>query len=371
MTTYALKQSVRRGFLDKINWPFRKNRYKTGAQFVHQLAVLTRADMPLFQAMEVMERQASSVYSDEFRRVITRIKDDIHNGIDLHRALQRHDRYFAPLMIALIRVGIETGRLGYVLGKLDTYLNRQQTYRKKLGSAMLYPGIVLGVAFITVGFLLIFLVPMFSELFAGTGTTLPGFTRMLLSISTAVSSYWWVGIGFVIMLYFMGKYLLTKPAVQRQVYRMLLRVPFIGEAVQLYHLQVYSDILHTLLGNGMPLLDALYVCRDVNRNSYFNRLFSRIIAQVKEGIPLATTLRTVPMIPVEMLELVHIGESSGELEPMLGTIAGQYGDDLESLLDNVGSVLEPVLIVMVGLVVAVILIGMYLPIFELSTGMQF
>lgn len=359
---------------DQLRQVFRlspKTHHNVGARFIHQLTTLVSAEMPLYQSLQVIHRQAGDTYGNQFATVLSRLLHDVHAGVDFHRALARHERYFPPLVIAMVQVGQESGRLSEVLLKLDEYLSRQDKYRKQVLSALMYPAVVLGVAVITVIFLLIFLIPMFSELLEGSGVALPGFTALLLHTGEFISGYWFLLLLGLWLVGLLIRYLRQQPAIQRKMGVLIPKFPFLGSTLTAYYTQIYTDILGTLLRNGMPLVPALKTCARVSQGTVLRGLFQRAIARLEEGETFSRVLRRIPMIETETVELLTIGEETGEFASIFSQIATSHGRELERQLDNVGSILEPLLIIVVGLVVGVILVGMYLPIFQLSSGMQF
>jgi len=351
--------------------PFQWKKYKYGNKFVQQLSILIQAQLPLYQALQIIEDRSASTFNQAFGHCIHVIKRDIHNGIELHIAVRKWSRYFSPLTVSLLRVGAESGQLGEVLTRLSNYISRSSDYKKKFGKALIYPAVVMGVAVVTVIFLLLYLVPLFSDLLQNSGVPLPGFTQGLLSISQILSEYWYLIGLFVIGFLIFVRLPMVKKRIDRVVFHFLPKIPFWGEMAVLYFVQIYLNVLALFLKNGIPLLDGLQTCQEITSSHQMQKFFQHIIYQFKEGKPLYHILSDSPLQDSEWIALIRIGENAGELLPMFQQIARQSGEQIEQTMDTIGAALEPILIIVVGVIVGAVIIGMYLPIFSLSTGASF
>ncbi len=268
-------------------------------------------------------------------------------------------------------MGEESGRLKEVTLEINTYMDSQEKYLKKVKSALTYPIVVIGVAILTVIFLMMFLLPVFAEMYGDMGMALPGFTQVLLNMG---NHFGWVLLGVFITIIFFGFILKTwmnSNSFKGNYIKRLRKTPIIGLVMNQLVLVYYLKILITLQESGLTLLKSLEICKSIARSSFTNGLFTFIIRRIKEGHSFSTLITQINIVEPEFGHILSISEETGEFLGAFNQIHDTISLDLETKLESVSSLLEPVIIVFLGLLVGAILVGMYLPIFELSSTTSF
>lgn len=344
---------------------------KDAEQFIRQLSMLLNADFTLYKSLQVISRSRSRVYSRRFRQIITRIIEDVHNGKSFNASTEKFPECFSPIMITLIKIGEESGNLAIVLNELTIYLDRKSKYQKKVKTVLSYPLVVLSISFITVLFLMIFILPAFAEMFAGFGSEIPGLTKALIVISNFIVKYGWLLILLLIFCVWSFKKSLTAHRVEQFFYRFIVNTPIAGNIAIKIKSQFYANIIATLLENGIKMNQVLTQCRDVTENIVLKTLFDQALAKFSEGVTLSEALSVFREFPEDALQIIAIGEESGNLATAFRKIDDTLGKEIEATLDGLTSMLEPIIIIFMALIVGSILIAMYLPIFEISTNLNF
>jgi len=328
-----------------------------------QLSTLIGAGVPVVEALAAVGEQSDR---PAVTQVLSHVRDQVTQGTPLADALAEYPAVFPDLYVGMVRAGEAAGALELVLERLATYTEAQTRLAAKVRNALAYPVLMTVVSTGIVGFLLGFVVPRVTRIFADQKQTLPLLTRILLGISEAVASSWWV---FVLLAAGAVAWLLAarrRPAWRLWLDRRLLTMPVVGPIVTRVAVARFARTLATLLGNGIPLLAALEVASGVAGNRALQAAIDDARTAIREGQSVATPLRQSGLIPPLVTHMIAVGERSGELEAMLGKVADSYEQEVESTLGALTAVLEPATIVVMGGIVLFIVLAILLPIFEIN-----
>lgn len=335
--------------------------------FGQELAALLKAGLPLFQSLDVMlERQRDPV----FRQSLTTVREKVKSGVALSDAFRQEGELYPPIFSASLVAGERSGSLDGVLRRFTQHLRLNQSLKKKAIAASIYPIVLLGMMFILVAILLVFVIPQFQTFFEGLGAELPLPTRILMAVSTAVQANIEsivLGVGVAVGGFWYWRRREDSPVVLD---RMLLRLPYIGGLMRMYATSQLMRTLSTLLAGGLPLLNAI----DVAAASVGNRAMSQALRgateRIREGASLTVALESTGMLEALPLEMVKVGEQTGALGDMLGAIAEFYDEELDTRMATVLSLVEPVLLVLMAIIVAAMLLAFYLPMFQAISAVQ-
>jgi len=328
-----------------------------------QLSTLLAAGVPVVEALAAVGEQSDRPVVTQ---VLSHVRDRVTQGTPLAEALADYPTIFPEIYVGMVRAGEAAGALDLVLERLATYTEAQSRLNAKMRNALAYPVLMTLVSSGIVAFLLGFVVPRVTRIFADQKQTLPLLTRVLLGVSNAVATYWWL---LAILAIGGGLWLLAarrRPAWRLWFDRKLLTLPLIGPVMTRIAIARGARTLATLLGNGIPLLHALDVAAGVAGNSALAQAIEDARTAVREGQSLAAPLRQSGLVPPLVTHMIAVGERSGELEAMLGKVADAYEAEVESLLGTLTAVLEPITIVVMGGIVLFIVLAILLPIFEIN-----
>jgi general secretion pathway protein F len=328
-----------------------------------QLATLLAAGMPVVEALGAVSEQTERPL---LARTLSHVRNSVTQGAALADALAEHEAVFPPLYVGMVRAGETAGALDLVLQRLATYTEAQARLRSKVRAALAYPILMTVVSTGIVGFLLGFVVPKVTRIFADQQQALPLLTRTLLWISEFIAGFWWLGALAIAVLATSWLAALRRPGGRLWLDRRLLALPLLGPVVMRVAVARLARTLATLLANGIPLLPALEVAEEVVGNAALGQAIAEARTAIREGQSLGGSLRESGLFPTLLVHMIAVGERSGELEAMLGKVADAYEQEIESTLSTATAVLEPALIVVMGGVVLFIVLAILLPIFEIN-----
>ncbi len=344
----------------------RKKAIKAGdiAIFLRQMATMMSAGVPLVQALEIVGRGHENPSVGE---MIMGIKTHIEAGNSFAAGLGQFPLYFDDLVVNLVDAGEKSGTLETLLDKVATYKEKTEAIKKKVKKALTYPAAVIVVAFIVTGILLYFVVPQFQDLFQGFGADLPAFTQMVINLSKFVQDKWWMmllGIGGVGYAFFEGKRRSAK--FRRFLDRVLLKLPIVGDILYKSAVARYARTLSTMFAAGVPLVEAMVPVAKASGNIVFQDAIMVMRDQVATGQQLNLTMQMSGMFPNMATQMVAIGEESGALDSMCAKVADFYEAEVDNLVDALSSLLEPLIMSVLGVLVGGLVVAMYLPIFKLG-----
>jgi type IV pilus assembly protein PilC len=332
------------------------------ATFATQLSVMLEARVSLQQALEVLIVQTQN---DRLKEIVRDVAKVVRHGNPLHQALMRHPRVFDPLFVVTVEVGQETGRLAEVLAHLAEHLEKMANLKRKLTQAMTYPVLVASVAFCSVMFLLVFIVPSFAELFSSFQKELPPITQLVVSVSGFVTEYGWYAAGGLALTASVLYFFLDWRSIGKKVAFSSLRLPVVGEILIRTQVARFCRTLATLLGAQVSLVKALEVSQRSLWIEGMRHEVTQILRSVRHGRSIADPLNASEFFPPMVSQMIAVGEETSELDRMLFKVAAYYERELDAKIDVLSSLIEPVVVLLLGFVVAGILISMYLPMFEL------
>ena len=339
-----------------------KVKLKDLAIFSRQLSVLIDAELPLIQSLNILAEQTKNKY---FKRVIKDVRGDVEAGSTLNQAMKKFPKVFDNLFCNLVASGEQSGSLDIMLRRLAEYLEKIVKLRSQVRQAMIYPSSVLGFSVLVVIFMMWKVIPVFASIFIDLGAALPTLTLIVLGISNFVQKYiLFIFLGFI-GLFFLFRYL-KKTDTGRKVFdRFVLSMPLFGKLLQKVALSRVTRTLSTLLSGGVPMLECLEITSATAGNVIIENNIMKSRALVAEGKSLTDAFKEVGQLPFMLIQMVGVGEATGTLDEMLAKLATFYDEEVETSVGALLSILEPVLLIFVGLMVGTIVVSMYLPIFTL------
>ena len=333
--------------------------------FTRQLSTMMSAGVPLVQAFEIIGRGHENPGMQE---LILAIKADVESGSTLADSLRKHPVHFDELVCNLVSAGEQAGILEGLLDKIATYKEKTESMKAKIKKALTYPIAVIIVAFIVTAILLIFVVPQFQSLFEGFGADLPAFTLMVVHLSGWMQANWWLAlIGVAGIVYGFKQASLRSPKFRHTLDRMTLKAPIFGGIVTKAIIARYARTLSTMFAAGVPLVDAMESVAGAAGNEVYKIGILQIRDSVATGQQLQLAMTQTGLFPNMVVQMVAIGEESGSLDAMLGKVADFYEEEVDDAVDNLSSLMEPIIMSVLGILVGGLIVAMYLPIFKLGS----
>jgi type IV pilus assembly protein PilC len=343
----------------------RKVKDRSIAIFTRQLATMIDAGLPLVQSLEILAVQQENKV---FKGIIREIREDVEGGSTFAGALKRHPRVFSELYTNLVVAGEEGGILDNILNRLANYIEKAETLKKKVKSALVYPSTIVGVAVIVVMILMIFVIPVFESMFKSAGQSLPLPTLIVLAMSKFVKSYILFIIPAVgVLIFLLRRYYKTENG-RGVIDSLLLKAPVFGPLFQKIAVARFSRTLGTLVSSGVPILDGLNIVSRTSGNKTIETAILKARSSIKEGETIAEPLSRSSVFPPMVIQMISVGESTGALDSMLSKIADFYEDEVDVAVANLTSLLEPLLMMFLGVVIGGVVISMYLPIFQMASA---
>jgi len=334
------------------------------AVFSRQLATMLAAGIPLVQGFEII---GAGHEKPAMQRLILDIKSDVEGGTSLHEALAKHPLYFDDLYINLVEAGEQAGALEGLLDKIASYKEKTEALKKKVKKALFYPAAVLAVAVVVTIILLIFVIPQFESLFKGFGADLPAFTQMVINLSRFVQNDGIYIAAVVAALFWTFFYFKKRSKKMREFLdRMALKVPIIGPILNKAAIARFARTLSTMFAAGVPLVEALESVAGATGNIVYENAVMRMRDEVATGQRLQRAMETTELFPNMVVQMIAVGEESGSLDTMSGKVATFYEAEVDNAVDAMSSLLEPLIMVILGVLVGGLVIAMYLPIFKLG-----
>ena len=336
------------------------------AIFSRQMAVMMAAGVPLVQSLEIIGRGHENPSMGE---LVGAIKNEVEGGSALAEALGKHPLYFDDLFVNLVDAGEKSGALETLLDKIATYKEKTEALKAKIKKAMFYPAAVIVVAIIVTGILLYFVVPQFKSLFESFGADLPAFTLLVIGMSEFVQSYWWVILAVIVGTAYTFIYFKKRSRnFRRLLDRLSLKLPVVGNILYKAAIARFARTLSTMFAAGVPLVDAMTSVAKAAGNIVFEEAIIMMRDQVATGVQLNLTMAQSGIFPNMAVQMVAIGEESGALDSMCAKVADFYEAEVDNLVDSLTSLLEPMIMTILGVLVGGLVIAMYLPIFKLGAA---
>ena len=334
------------------------------AIFSRQLATMMKAGVPLVQSFEIVGNGHENKNMSE---LILAIKADVEGGSSLTEALRKFPLYFDDLYCSLVQAGEHAGILEAILDNVATYKEKSEAMKAKVKKALFYPAAVIIMAVIVVSILLLFVIPVFEDMFKNFGADLPAPTQFVVDMSRGLSEWWWLIFGSIGITIFLFSYFKKRSRKMREVLdRIILKVAVIGPIMEKASLSRYARTLQTMFAAGTPLVEALESVAGAVGNIVFEKAVISVQQEVSTGTTLNKSMMNTGVFPNMMIQMVAIGEESGALDTMLGKVADFYEAEVDNMIDALTSLLEPMIMAILGTVIGGIVVSMYLPIFQMG-----
>jgi type IV pilus assembly protein PilC len=335
--------------------------------FTRQFSTMINSGLPLVQALDILAKQSENPVLAEVTRAVV---FDVESGNTVADALSKHPKAFNDLYVNMVAAGEAGGILDTILMRLATFMEKNDALVRKVKGAMIYPGVIMSVAAIAICVLLIFVIPVFENMFGSVGLALPLPTRIVIAASRFLKGYWWA----VIAMAFAGmtafrKYNATSNG-KLQVDRMLLRMPVLGDVLRKSAVSRFTRTLGTLISSGVSILDGLEITAKTAGNRVISDAIMASRASIAGGDTISAPLAKSNVFPPMVISMIAVGETTGGLDEMLSKIADFYDEEVDAAVSNLLSMLEPIMIVFLGVVVGGMVVAMYLPIFDMINAVQ-
>jgi len=360
---------TRSGFLnleiDLDNIKFWDHGFNTAelARFSQQLSVLIQAGIPLVEALQIMEKQSQK---DNVREMLQEVIASVEAGETFSQALQKHPDYFPPLFVHLVRAGETGGVLDSVLNQLVEYYKRRDKINKEVKAALYYPAVIVVVAVVAVFILTTFVLPTLVDMLMQVGgEQLPLPTRIIIGISNFMTSYWWAVAGGLILAVMLARSYFKTPNGKRAKDRFVLKIPVIGDLIMKIVISRFASTLALLIRSGVNIVNALPVLEDVVGNEIYSDILAEARSRVREGVSLSQPLEDSERFPPIVIQMIRVGEETGNMEEMLNRLSDYYDIEVENAIEGGISLIEPAMIIIMAVVVGGIMISILLPLFDI------
>jgi len=335
--------------------------------FTRQFATMINSGLPLVQSLDILAEQTEN---DRLRSTIKAVLYDVESGNTLADSLGKHPKIFTNLYVNMVAAGEAGGILDTILLRLATFLEKNDALVRKIKGAMIYPAVIFGVAAAAVLILLIFVIPTFQNMFASAGVPLPLPTQVVISASQLLQSYWWaLGIGVIALVVALVQYYKTDPG-QLMIDHILLRLPILGDMQRKAAVARFTRTLGTLASSGVSILEGLEITAKTAGNRVIHDAVMGSRASIAGGETISGPLKDSGVFPPMVVQMINVGEQTGGLDEMLGKIADFYDEEVDASVSALLAALEPLMIVVLGVVVGGMIVAMYLPIFDMVGTVQ-
>jgi type IV pilus assembly protein PilC len=335
--------------------------------FTRQLSTLQDAGLPVLRSLRILEKQMKP---GALKNALIDVVEDVESGMTLSEAMAKHPKCFDRLYVNMVRAGEAGGALEIILQRLAEFKEKAESLKKKIIGAMVYPAVVIFVAVSILVFIMVMIIPKFKKIFDEFGLQLPWATKTLIGISVWMSSYWyWIPL-FPLAIYFILKLLRMTKSGNYALDRMALWIPVVGSLIEKTIVARTMRTLGTLVSSGVPILEALSIVRDTANNAVFERMFQRVLESIREGDTIADPLRQSRLVDDMVVNMIEVGEETGDLDTMLYKISDFYDEEVDNTVKSLISLLEPIMIVFLGGAIGGIVISLFLPLVKLLEGLS-
>ena len=335
--------------------------------FTRQFSTMIDAGLPLVQCLEILSGQTENKILSS---AIVQLRSDVESGSTYAEALKKHPKIFNNLYCSLVQAGEAGGLLDTILNRLAKHIEKTLILKKKIKSAMVYPAVIMAVAFIVVFVLMVWVIPVFTQMFMDFGGTLPVPTQVVVIVSDFMQAYWYLVGGIPVALIIGLKQWHTRPSGALVLDRILLQIPVIGDLIRKAAVATFTRTLGTLISSGVPILDGLAIVSKVAGNVVIENAIMSARQSISEGKTVSEPLAQSKVFPPMVTQMIAVGETTGALDAMLEKIADFYDAEVDAGVDTLTSLLEPALMVFLGVVIGFIVIAMYLPIFKMASAID-
>jgi len=343
----------------------RRIRTKEMLFFTRYLSALISAGIQILQALDIISKEQEN---NSLRSLVISIREDIAAGKTLTEAFKQHPRYFNDLYVSLINVGETSGTLDKTLKRLADLQENSERLKTKIKKALIYPAIVVTVATAVVLILLLFVVPQFETIFKSAGAQLPTFTRIVINVSQFLRDYSIYTIMFIVgFIFFVRTAIKQNEVFAEKIDHFKLRIWIFGNIIKKGILARFTSTLSTTLEAGLPIVDSMKIMTNVMNNLTYKKAISQLVDNLQSGHTLADSMAETEMFPNMVIQMVLVGESSGSLSNMLNHVNRYYSEEVNDIVDNLSNIIEPLIIIVLGIIIGSFVVAMYLPIFKLGS----
>lgn len=332
-----------------------------------QFAIMLDAGLTLIDSLEILVKQTQKA---PFKKMLQDIDRQLRDGKNFSDALKKYPSYFSNFYIALVKSGEASGKLDTILLKLAEHMERQREFRAKIRNALIYPSVIVSAMFIMIFIMFAFVMPQLLGLYENFQVELPQSTRIIMAISDVASTYWYVFVVAVIGLVIAGKKFITTTRGKQIMDQQVLKIPVLGNVVKTASLVDATRTLSILIGSGVPILEGFAIVTDVNDNTVFKEAFSRVTKQVEKGSGIGTAMANEHVFPTSLVQMTIVGEQTGHLDETLLKISEYYQNESESAIKAMLTLIEPSILVILGVTVGLIVFAVLSPIFSLTSSLQ-
>ena len=333
--------------------------------FTRQLSTMIDAGLPLVQSLEILSKQQENT---TFKKVLISVRSDVETGTTFADGMRKHPQVFDNLFCNMIEAGETGGILDTILGRLATFMEKSMALQKKIKGAMTYPAICLAISILILVVILVFVIPVFEDMFASFGSALPLPTQIVVSMSNIFkSNFIWIAMSVFLVIYTFKKIYNSKKGRVKIDY-LLLKAPIVGTLVRKVAVAKFTRTLSTMLQSGVPILDALQVVAKTAGNKIIEAAVFRVSDSIAEGRPIAEPLEESGVFPNMVVQMINVGESVGALDTMLAKIADFYDEEVDQAVENLTAMIEPLMMVVLGGMIGGLVVAMYLPIFSMASA---
>jgi type IV pilus assembly protein PilC len=335
--------------------------------FTRQFSTMINAGLPLVQALDILAKQTENkVLAGATRDIVF----DVESGHTVADALAKHPKAFTELYVNMVAAGEAGGILDTILMRLATFMEKNDALVRKVKGAMIYPGVIMSVAAIAIAVLLIFVIPVFESMFAGVGMALPLPTRVVIGASDFLRGYWWAVIAAMVVGAFLFRRYYATSSGKLTIDRLLLKFPVLGDVLRKSAVSRFTRTLGTLISSGVSILDGLEITAKTAGNRVIQDAIMQSRASIAGGDTIAAPLQKSAVFPPMVISMIAVGEPTGGLDEMLSKIADFYDEEVDAAVSGLLSLLEPIMIVFLGVIVGGMVVAMYLPIFDMINAVQ-
>jgi type IV pilus assembly protein PilC len=359
------KVKAKSGFNADINIKFLKPKIKLKdlVVFTRQFATMIDAGLPLVQCLDILSSQQDN---PTFKEVLLKVKEDVESGSTFAEALAKHPKAFNELYVNLVAAGEVGGILDTILSRLATYIEKAQKLRKQVKSAMTYPATIVGIALVVIAVILIFVIPAFEKMFVDFGSALPLPTQIVINLSNFIQDYFLLIIAAIFILIFAFKKIYNSQKGRELFDNWALKLPIFGILIRKVAVAKFARTMSTMISSGVPILDGLDIVRKTAGNKTVEKAIANVRQSISEGRTIAEPLKASGVFPPMVCQMIEVGEQAGALDTMLSKIADFYDEEVDESVNALTSMMEPLLMLFLGVTVGGLVIAMYLPIFKLA-----
>lgn len=336
--------------------------------FTRYLTTMLSAGLPIIQGLEIISKDPGN---ELMRSVVVSIKNNVSSGMTLADSLAQYPKYFDELYINLVKAGEKSGTLEKVLVRLVKYLERVQTLKKKVRNALIYPVSIVAVALVVSLVLLIFVIPQFQVIFQNSGTQLPMFTRGVVAVSQFLRAYWWMLLILIVGSFYLYRFQVrTNQRFADWMDKFKLRIYLVGTILKKAIIARFTRTLAITLDSGLPIVESMSSMVNIMGNRIYSKALQEICEKLSSGHQLSTAMSQTKLFPNMTIQMISIGEAAGSLTEMLNVVANYYEEEVNQIADNLSTMIEPVIIVVLGIIIGCFVVAMYLPIFKIGSAVH-